>query len=414
MFPFFECCNPMQASTEPDHLQGADHRRVTGRATQNLFSSADGALNLYYERWEERSPARAVVIAHPSEAETAAWYNGLAMRLHKLKCSMYCMDMQGYGQSDGHRGYFERFEHLVDDYVGFVEQRAQELERQLRPGQELPQLFLLGKGLGALVALSALPKLRLGVTPHLILVGGAFEFSGGAPGGGGSIACGPDPTCRMGAGAEDRQAGLEQTSEWFPKMVVQPSKSPEQLARDPQTQERLRRDCLVYNQGTKARVLMETWRAQKRVGALLRDHTQVFSSVQCLLLHGTGDRLYSHQGSFQVADAWGQLCLDRRCVPRVKAYEGANHMLFHEPNREEVITDVSSFILQRCDERAAVRRPGPLAPQPRAGIDAPDSLREVDADALRRLAERPVLAADAAARGHGGADTGDEGDILAT
>jgi hypothetical protein len=41
--------------------------------------------------------------------------------------------------------------------------------------------------------------------------------------------------------------------------------------------------------------------------------------------------------------------LDRKMAPRIKLYDGAFHMLMHEPCKDEVYNDIQTFILQICD-----------------------------------------------------------------
>ena len=52
------------------------------------------------------------------ETDHATWYNALAVRLCSLGCQALAMDTQGFGQSDGARGYFESFEEVKDDFIG--------------------------------------------------------------------------------------------------------------------------------------------------------------------------------------------------------------------------------------------------------------------------------------------------------
>jgi alpha-beta hydrolase superfamily lysophospholipase len=357
-FKFFECCNPQQALAEPDHLKGA--KRISVRSPSNLYRSGDSQLSLFFERWEEpaRRP-RALVIIHPGETETAGWYNGLAQKLTRAHCSVFAPDMQGFGQSDGMRGYFEHFDHLVSDFAAFVEQRIDEAERARRPGNPTPKVFLVGKGLGALVVMHCVSTMRTldpVFAPSLILLAGGFEFAnrftkdaGITCEPGGSATCQlVDSTAAVETGIA-RTAGVSQASQWFPKMHVSPPVAADTLVRDPQVAERMRRDVLVYLQGYRARVLGEILEWQARLQALLKVHPEIFNSLSALFLHGTGDTLYSSQGSQNVCDRWSSTIIDRKLVPRIKLYEGAFHMLMQEPCKDEVFSDIQTFILQICD-----------------------------------------------------------------
>ena len=73
-------------------------------------------------RWLETSARGSAscskVFIHHGETEHATWYNVLAVRLASLGCMSLAMDAQGFGQSDGARGYFETFEEVKDDFIG--------------------------------------------------------------------------------------------------------------------------------------------------------------------------------------------------------------------------------------------------------------------------------------------------------
>lgn len=66
----------------------------------------------------------------------------------------------------------------------------------------------------------------------------------------------------------------------------------------------------------------------------------------------------------------------------MKTYEGALHMLFHEPNRDEVVSDVCTWVLQQSGTRPdgcspwrprGAMRPRVADPEP---DQPPDALRE--------------------------------------
>ncbi|CAJ1428617.1 unnamed protein product [Effrenium voratum] len=115
----FECCSA-ESSGKPEFLE--KEKLVTARPAANLAVSSSGNLDLYFQRWQSdrRQRVRAVVFIHHGETEHASWYNGLAVRLAAAGCVSMALDTQGFGQSDGARGYFETFQEVLDDFVGFV------------------------------------------------------------------------------------------------------------------------------------------------------------------------------------------------------------------------------------------------------------------------------------------------------
>ncbi|OLP76705.1 hypothetical protein AK812_SmicGene43326 [Symbiodinium microadriaticum] len=109
----FECCS--SASTgKPEFLE--KEKLISARPSSSLATSSTGNLDLYYQRWrsDRRQHVRAVVFVHSGETEHTAWYNALAVRLAAVGCLTLALDAQGFGQSDGARGYFESFQSATE------------------------------------------------------------------------------------------------------------------------------------------------------------------------------------------------------------------------------------------------------------------------------------------------------------
>lgn len=385
--PFsFECCNPSSVG-EPEFLTN-DPQFVSARTPSNLSKSHNGRLQLWFERWrsERHDRVRAVVIIHHGEVDHAGWYNGLAVRLTAIGCAVFAPDAQGHGQSDGARGYFESFENVVLDFVEFTKQKYGEVAaehngRGLRP----PGLVLVGKGFGALVTMQAVVSLReedafLETRIAMVFLSPGFQFtpmvtdgssqgcglagSSGSGGAGGRCNIGgqrsgaglhqagaPGVGCVAPGQAEDPENApgqvVEQMAKWFPKMIVAPPVDPDNLSRDPQVVDRMNRDCLCWHQGYRARVLAEILQEQRYLGDHIKGNPEIFSEIPALLLHGSADRLFTVHGTHAVHTAWCELIEDRTFYPRLKIYDGAYHMLLNEPNREEVLRDISLFVADK-------------------------------------------------------------------
>eukprot|EP00913_Durusdinium_trenchii_P011274 g10587.t1 len=118
--------------------------------------------------------------------EHASWYNALAVRLATVGCRCLAMDAQGFGQSDGARGYFESFQEVKEDFVTFVRTKWAEALKEAGNDRTSPPpapgLVLVAKGFGALLLLQALPEIQALVretktVPVVVLLSPGFQFN---------------------------------------------------------------------------------------------------------------------------------------------------------------------------------------------------------------------------------------------
>jgi len=364
----FECCNPASLG-EPEFL--SQDQQISSRAASNLVSSASGALKLYFQTWksDRHDHVRAVVFVHHGEMEHCGWYNGLAVRLTAIGCTSFAVDAQGFGQSDGARGYFESFEDLVSDFVEFCRLKWAEVvstHTQARISHP-PGLVLLGKGFGALVVMRALVELHplacsWGVTPAVVLVSPAFQFASFI-GDQSNVSCNlnsqqcarqPAAQCaRVHAafhptGEDGTHASkLQHMSQWFPKMIITMPVDPDMVARDPQTIERMNCDVLCWRQGYRSRVLGEIVHQQFWLASVIEEHQQIFEKSPALILQGGADKLFTVDGSHSLHSCWCNTAQRTGVYPRLKIYDGAFHQLLNEPNKDEVINDILLFIASK-------------------------------------------------------------------
>lgn len=109
-----------------------------------VLRTADG-LNLYVRRDIPHRPRGMVVILH-SLGEHSGRYSVIANRVCKAGFGVYRFDLRGHGRSDGPRGDVQDFRDYLSDTDRIVE--------QIRKDFPVLPLFLLGHGMGALVAVS--------------------------------------------------------------------------------------------------------------------------------------------------------------------------------------------------------------------------------------------------------------------
>jgi len=332
-----------------------------------LCRSADGKFQLYVERWksDRHDHVRAAVYIHPGELDHTGWYNGLAVRLTNVGGSVAAMDAQGFGQSDGARGYFEHFEEAVDDFTEFCKSEWSQLLSEQSRAPRTPGFVLIGKGFGALVVMKALPELSnflsaWEISPVIVLLSPAFQFTSSvtdqqalrcglpAPGGHcGRSSSAPVEPPALGKAVEEEKA-LDHLSWWLPKMIVTPVVEPDTVSRDPAVADRMVRDNLCWHQGYRARILYEMLREQASLADFIVENMELFSTVPALLLHGSSDRLFAVQGCHRIHSAWCDAAQSGGMYPRMKIYDGAYHMLLNEPNKEEVLRDIVLFAVNKA------------------------------------------------------------------
>lgn len=116
---------------------------------QFIRSASVPSLWLYHRCWEVDQPRCVVFICH-GFGEHIGRYEALAGRLNAVGASVYGLDHQGHGQSDGDRVHVEKFAHYVTDALTFIEhvQKGRLAQYASKP---LP-CFLLGHSMGGLMA----------------------------------------------------------------------------------------------------------------------------------------------------------------------------------------------------------------------------------------------------------------------
>jgi len=366
----FECCSPASVG-KPEFL--SRERLVSSRPDSNLIQSSSGNLSLYYQKWQSdrHQHVPTVVFVHHGETDHAAWYNALAVRLSSCGCTCFALDAQGFGQSDGARGYYESLEEVVQDFVTFAKAQWKEvLTSQSRfPGSRTPGVAFIGKGFGGLVVLLALLELQpflsaAGAPLAVILLSPGCQFASFIREQG-NVSCGlnwgqcarqPVAQCARApvafTPAPMGQDKLDYMSQWFPKMLVTEPVDPDMVCRDPQSVHRMNRDALIWRQGYRARVLAELGQSQSRLADTLESNAEVFQSCPALILHGGADKLFAAKGSQSLHSLWCEIAKAQAgfsgrtsdIYPRLKIYDGAFHQLLNEPNKDEVMNDIIAFI----------------------------------------------------------------------
>ena len=260
---------------------------------------------LFTQQWcIEGEPKASVLLVH-GMAEHSSRYARVAEELNAQGYNVYTFDLRGHGRSEGIRCHVDRFDEFLDDL-----EQVLESVREKQSGK----LFLMGHSMGGTVAtlytirkkpdiaglvLSA-PALKPGddITGFIILVARLL-------------------------------------SKVVPKMPLQKLDN-KSISRDPEVVKDYDEDPLNYRGGVRARIGAEMLRVmdeiKKRRGEL---------SLPLFVFHGDSDKMISPPASQEFFDAAGSSDKEMRF------YEGLYHEALNEPEKQEVIEGIVTWLDQR-------------------------------------------------------------------
>ena len=274
---------------------------VIGKATEEKLAVA-GGLSLFVRSWHPDAKARGVVVIVPGFNSHSGYYGWVAEQFVAADLVVYALDLRGRGQSDGERFYVEKF----TDYVADVS-AVMTLAKSREPG--LPT-FLLGHSAGGVVAcLYALDYPR-----HLTgLISESFAHEIPAP--------------------DFTLAVFKGLGHIAPHAHILHLKN-EIFTRDPKAVETMEADPLIAHETQPTKTLAEMVRADER---LKREFSSM--TLPVLILHGTADQATRPSGSQHFYDKVGSH--DKT----LKLYDGHFHDLLNDVDKEIVMSDIKSWIV---------------------------------------------------------------------
>lgn len=289
-------------------LMNADHAVEREEAPDaflfpNFFMNAQ-KLWIYTQRWKVANAVGAVFLCH-GLGEHVGRYEHVARALNAKGYSVYGMDHQGHGQSDGDRAYSKEFSHMVDDFIKFVESVDV---------CGLPR-FLLGHSMGGCLAVHI-----TAAAPDLFK---AVVFS--AP------AVYADPATV----APAKIALARVAARVFPKALDAPLAA-SGISSVAQVVTRYQSDPLVYTGGLKLRFALNLLAHMQAAPAVAKKIV-----LPALVVHGEADPICLPIGSTLLLEALSSQ--DKS----IKMYAGLRHEIFNETKANECINDVVTWIADR-------------------------------------------------------------------
>jgi acylglycerol lipase len=305
LFTLVACQGPSQAVRTPAASTTA-FSSLAGRDVAHEESTFEGTggLRLFAQSWRPTGgEPRAVLIVTHGIRDHGSRYAELAEHLVGQGFAVYAFDLRGHGHSEGVRAAVDSFEDYVTDLERFVAQ-----VRQREPGRPL---FLFGHSMGG--AISTLFTLEKKPTIQgLVLSAPALKA-------GKSV-------------SKARIAATKVLGGVFPNLDVL-KVDPKQFSRDAAVVRENETDPLVFQEPGPARTASQFISALGTISERMEDVT-----VPLLVLHGTGDTLTDPDGSRDLVRR------ARATDKTLKLYDGLFHDLVHEPEKAQVLGDVSAWL----------------------------------------------------------------------
>ena len=270
--------------------------------TERSFDGV-GGVRIVYDTWTPAQPPRAVVVLAHGYAEHARRYDHVAARFGEAGLLTYALDHRGHGRSGGKRVYLREMSEYTTDFHTLVGIAA----------AEHPDL----------------PRIVVGHS-----MGGAIVFGYGADHPGdyaAMVLSGPAVAAQDGQPAVKILAA-KLLGRIAPGLPVE-NLPADAVSRDPQVVAAYEADPLVHHGRLPTgigRALIELGESMpRRAGAI---------TAPLLVVHGEADRLVPVAGSRRLVE-----CIGSPDV-HLKVYPGLYHEVFNEPEKAEVLDDVTSWI----------------------------------------------------------------------
>jgi alpha-beta hydrolase superfamily lysophospholipase len=278
--------------------------------TPYRVQAADNTCLQAYEWKATGTPVRGAVVVVHGLRDHASRYSALAQALTAQGLAVYAQDHRGHGSSGGPRQRFDSVAELVSD-VGLAVAEA----KQRNPGVPL---FLYGHSMGGLVsthyALAHGEQLR-----GLVLSGAALKLQPSVTGG--------------------QKTAARIFGAILPGLPAQQLDDSE-FVREPAARKELAEDPLIDHANLPARSAASLLKGIEDLDTRMEE-----VKVPLLILHGQADKATNVEGSKALAARAGS------SDKTLRLYEGVYHDLLHEPERDAIISDVTTWMTERLGKK---------------------------------------------------------------
>jgi alpha-beta hydrolase superfamily lysophospholipase len=259
--------------------------------------------NIYYQYWlPEKDPKAILLIAH-GLAEHSGRYMNLVNHLVPSGYAVYGIDHIGHGKSDGKRAYVERFQDYTETLKNYFD--------MIQEWQPNKSIFLIGHSMGGLISAAYLLN-HQDETSGAVLSGPSIKV--------------PD--------------NISKAVIFVGKMlsIIIPGAGlvrldSDGLSRDSSVVEAYVNDPLVYTGKATARLGAELIKAMQNVTLQAAN-----INLPIMIAQGSDDKVVDPEGAQLLYDLIGSK--DKT----IKIYNGLYHEIFNEPEHEQVLNDVTTWI----------------------------------------------------------------------
>ena len=269
---------------------------------EGTFTSYDG-LTLFQQSWLPDGEPRGVVMIVHGLGEHSGRYAHVAERLTASGYAVHALDHRGHGNSEGKRVYVKSYDEFMADLIQF---RAL-VERQ-HPGVPL---FPLGHSMGGNLVMGHVLDQQDGLA-GMVLSG---------------------PALRAGDELSPAKVTIFKAVARVAPGLRPEGLDAEAISRDPAVVAAYQADPLVF-----------TGKISAGLGAALLNAMDGFParytelSLPILLMHGTEDRLTNIEGTRELER------LATNADVTAHYYDGLYHEVFNEPEQDEVLGDLVSWL----------------------------------------------------------------------
>ena len=278
---------------------------MTTTRTERNFDGV-GGVRIVYDVWTPDTPPRAVVVLSHGLGEYARRYDHVAQRFGEAGLVTYALDHRGHGRSGGKRMLVRDITEYTGDFDALVG-----IAKREHPALKC---IVLGHSMGGGIVF-AYGVERPDNYDLMVLSGPAVAAQ--------DLVHPAMALVAKGLGALVPGLPVQELDESL-------------ISRDPAVVEAYRNDPLVYH----GRVPAGVGRALLQVGETMPQRAPALTAP-LLVVHGSDDGLIPVDGSRRLVDCVGSTDVE------LKVYPGLYHEVFNEPERNQVLDDVVSWITKR-------------------------------------------------------------------
>lgn len=265
-----------------------------------------GGVRIVYDVWMPDTAPRGVVVLAHGYGEHARRYDHVAERFGQAGLAMYALDHRGHGRAGGKRVRVRHMKEFVADYRTLVLTARNE-----NPG--IP-LIVLGHSMGGGIAFA-----------YGVQYPGEYDLM---------VLSGPAIAAHTGVSKAKAILG-KAVGSILPDLPIEQI-SADAVSRDPKVVADYKADPLVY----RGKIPAGIGKALLVVGETMERKAPGITAP-LLVVHGEDDQLVSAAGSRRLVE-----CIGSKDV-ELKVYPELYHEVFNEPERDQVLDDVTHWIQAR-------------------------------------------------------------------